>query len=260
MDDIIKPDDYSLASYYVEACFDNTILSNASCFFYVYNQQIFLVTNWHVVSGRDSNTLECLSKTGGIPNNLKVYVFEKTNSEVFYPGKVWKVPLFKNDTPLWIENTNNDNNSKVDVVVIPVTVPQEVKVFPINTLEEPFNESTSVCVKDEVFVIGFPFGIKCCDLPIWKRASIASEPLVNINDKPILYVDTTTKPGMSGSPVVYKERRSVALGGKNGFSRFFTKFIGVYSGRVYTENIYEAQLGIVWKASVIDELIKSKFS
>ena len=166
MDDIIKPDDYSLASYYVEACFDNTILSNASCFFYVYNQQIFLVTNWHVVSGRDSNTLECLSKTGGIPNNLKVYVFEKTNSEVFYPGKVWKVPLFKNDTPLWIENTNNDNNSKVDVVVIPVTVPQEVKVFPINTLEEPFNESTSVCVKDEVFVIGFPFGIKCCDLPI----------------------------------------------------------------------------------------------
>jgi hypothetical protein len=33
------------------------------------------------------------------------------------------------------------------------------------------------------------------------------------------------------------------------------KFIGVYSGRVQTDQPYEAQIGLVWDASFIDEII-----
>lgn len=33
------------------------------------------------------------------------------------------------------------------------------------------------------------------------------------------------------------------------------KFIGVYSGRVLMERPYEAQIGLVWDASIIEEII-----
>jgi hypothetical protein len=34
-----------------------------------------------------------------------------------------------------------------------------------------------------------------------------------------------------------------------------TRFIGVYSGRLPTEHPHEAQIGLVWGASFIDEII-----
>lgn len=39
--------------------------------------------------------------------------------------------------------------------------------------------------------------------PVWKRGSIASEPLFNINLGPAILVDAVTRRGMSGSPVLY---------------------------------------------------------
>ena len=37
--------------------------------------------------------------------------------------------------------------------------------------------------------------------PIWKRGSIASEPEIPIDGKPMFYIDTATRQGMSGAPV-----------------------------------------------------------
>ena len=34
-------------------------------------------------------------------------------------------------------------------------------------------------------------------------------------------------------------------------------FLGVYSGRLSSKDEFEAQLGIVWRASVIEEIIRS---
>ena len=34
-----------------------------------------------------------------------------------------------------------------------------------------------------------------------------------------------------------------------------TKFLGVYSGRVPVDHPHEAQIGLVWDASYIDEII-----
>ena len=65
---------------------------------------------------------------------------------------------------------------------------------------------------------------------------------------------------MSGSPVIYKERRQIGIGdGDPGtpnvkFSNNLMKFIGIYSGRI-GDDVMKAQLGIVWKSSVIDEII-----
>lgn len=42
--------------------------STATGFFYERNDQMFLITNWHNVSGRNPITGDCLSAHGGVPD------------------------------------------------------------------------------------------------------------------------------------------------------------------------------------------------
>jgi len=68
---------------------------------------------------------------------------------------------------------------------------------------------------------------------------------------------------MSGSPVVLLSRRPITLMGPSPtdpnarvMSRHRMKIVGVYSGRIGAKDrTMEAQLGIVWKMDVVDEII-----
>jgi hypothetical protein len=63
----------------------------------------------------------------------------------------------------------------------------------------------------EVFILGYPFEIKRPAFPVWKRASVASEPdLVRLVDDYIL-VDTASRPGMSSAPVIRQSRTNHLL-------------------------------------------------
>jgi len=58
-------------------------------------------------------------------------------------------------------------------------------------------------------VLGYPEGmIGPGRSPIWKRGSMASEPKYNWRDKPGFLIDTATRNGMSGAPVVARHRVS----------------------------------------------------
>lgn len=51
-------DQYSVASVPIEMFFGATLLSQGTAFFWQKEQQLFLVTNWHNVSGRRVGALE----------------------------------------------------------------------------------------------------------------------------------------------------------------------------------------------------------
>jgi len=163
------------------------------------------------------------------------------------------------ENQLWLEHPTF--KEQVDVVAIKVEIPPDKLVFDIEHFIEPFNDDTTIRIKDDLFIIGFPFGIKGGgELPIWKRASIASEPDINLENLPKMFVDTATRPGMSGSPVFYKEKRPVGIGeGDPGSGKKFSwnlmNFVGIYSGRIGADDELMAQLGVVWKSRVIDEII-----
>jgi hypothetical protein len=116
----------------------------------------------------------------------------------------------------------------------------------------------------DVFVLGFPRGMSGgAEFPIWKRGSIASEPGFDINNLPKMLIDTATREGMSGAPVYALSRPFSGLDDKdvNGkpkiFAGYAERFIGIYSGRIGSD-VFQAQLGIVWKPPVIDEIIEGK--
>jgi len=249
-------DNYSLASYYVEAKYNDDLLGNATCFFYKQETKFYLVTNWHVVTGKDPITNQILSPSGKTPNLLSVRIFINDKNNLI-GWKFYNVQLYDpEERPLWFEY--NKFKQRTDVIIIPIEIPDNLKVYCINEIEEPFNESTEALIGQDLFILGYPFGIsRGAGFPIWKRASVASEPYLDMDNLPKIYLDTASRPGMSGSPVVIKEKRTVTLinKGENVSSRYYTKFVGVYSGRIVAEDVFEAQLGILWKRKIIDEII-----
>jgi hypothetical protein len=162
--------------------------------------------------------------------------------------------------PVWLEHPKHGKAVDVVAILLPDYICAQYKIFPINeaNLDTQFNE----WVADDAFVIGYPFSERPLgQFPIWKRASIASEPNLDVDGLPKMYIDTATRPGLSGSPVVMQR---IGIHGGTGGVLTGTEiigrirnFIGVYSGRVGNDET-KAQLGIVWKARVIDEIIDAK--
>lgn len=240
-------------------------LGMATGFFYPYDDRLYLITNWHVVSGKNSETGKALDKNCLYPNNLNVTAF--TEEKTKRAGKStlvrtvideFSIELYDEDNnALWYEHPAH--NEKVDVVAIPVSPPERASTC--NKITDNQFRKFDLDPGMDVFVIGFPLGLTVHRvLPIWKRGSIASDPDIEEKGLPRFYVDTTTRQGMSGAPVIAEDRAS---GNRN--------FVGVYSGRIgagdiadkeqeqdLLDKVFLAQLGIVWKAEVIEEIIKAK--
>ncbi|WP_244846811.1 serine protease [Caballeronia sp. SL2Y3] len=72
----------------------------------------------------------------------------------------------------------------------------------------PLVSDISLGVGADLFIVGFPYGyIPIQPFPVYKRGTIASEPLLSHEDLPYFLIDANTAPGMSGSPVFAIEKR-----------------------------------------------------
>jgi hypothetical protein len=103
-------------------------------------------------------------------------------------------------------------------------------------------------------IIGFPFGDTGGGwLPIWVQGWVASEPEVDLYGLPLFLVDSRTRPGQSGSPVIaYSPGPPTALMGSVSMAgRPYERFVGVYSGRLNDES----DIGRVWKWKALVEAI-----
>lgn len=253
---IINPDYLSRTTQQLAIGFEETgtIFSTASGFIYKLNERTFLITNWHNVTGRHAETGETLSEHAGIPNFIYTYFRIKNGDGSSQRETIY---LYEDDEmtkPKWLVHPTY--KERVDVVAIELTTSDEFVYSPINSTRfdgvEPY-------VGDDCFVIGYPFEeFRYLGLPIWKKASIATEPSVNEDQLPKTLIDTATRPGLSGSPVIYRSNgvHNTKDGKLTSDSIIGTVcgFLGVYSGRIGKGEIH-AQLGIVWKKNVIDEII-----
>ncbi len=195
----------------------------------------------------------------------KARIVNPSNPKYFFTD-CFTIDLYDDDNyekPKWFVHPTHDYN--VDVIAIPFAnrceIPPLVRIFPINEYE--FDNDFEIEVSDDVFILGYPFDLTGGkELPIWKRGTISTEPILDLDNLPKFLVDTATRSGMSGSPVIMQ---------RNGFHRLNDKevtskdilgrirlFAGIYSGRIGAENNFETQLGIVWKQIVIEEIINGQ--
>lgn len=258
----IKPDRISLTTHHLHMCFKeiDIVLSSGTGFIYESEGDFYLITNWHNVSGKNPITGKCLSDSLAVPDMISTLF-----RDIEQPANCRResISLFHDSQmmePVWYEHP--EHSSKVDVVAIPVPkyISTKYKLFPINEIE--FDSEYNEEVADDVFVIGYPFSdTTYLQMPIWKKASIASEPDINIDGLPKVLIDTATRSGLSGSPAIMQR---IGIHGMVDGKVLPTttigrirRFLGVYSGRIGDDEL-KAQLGIIWKESVIEEIVISK--
>ncbi len=218
-------------------------LGTATAFVAAHADQHYLVTNWHVVAGRHPDDSKVLSHTGAVPDELVILHNVAGNLGQWFG---LQEPLYdRAGKPLWLEHPTHGR--RVDVVALPLTETAGAQLYPY----DPSNPGPGIVYgpSDDLSIIGFPFGITGGGaLGIWVQGTVATEPYIEFGGLPCLLVDSRTRSGQSGSPVIafrvggYQTAEGTVMGVGDA-----EQFVGVYSGRLNEES----DLGFVWKASAL---------
>lgn len=269
-------------------------LAVGSGFIYCRRNKFYLVTAWHNLSGRHSETLAPLHSKGGLPDNLIAWVAVSLTANDGELGQLVRMPVRFNidDATKTSYLIHKQGWPRVDVAVIPFDpcepLSQEAFLSTGDTreykmpldFEDPNgvksrivflrDESLSAhmlrdsnlrlqhTVGDSLFLLGFPAGIMDQSLaPIWKRATIATDPDAGWQRQKKFLVDSASRKGMSGGPALYYDKRGrIPVPPGSSFSIGSPTHIihGVYVGRI-GDSEFEAQVGVVWRKEIIDEII-----
>jgi hypothetical protein len=138
----INVDPLSARSLLLQLEVNGNSLGTATGFIVEQNQQPYLITNWHVLSGRNAETNESLSLTGALPDSVRIFHHDSSRLGTWI-AKVEK--LYKNDTPLWIDHEQGRN---IDVVALPLTeLGDEVRIYSLDLRLADVDMATSANLK-----------------------------------------------------------------------------------------------------------------
>lgn len=272
--------------------FGATVLSMGTGVLYKRGERYFIVTAWHNVTGRHPETMECLSDSLAVPDNIVATI------AISYSGNCSNrmpivLPLVGEERALFY--VRQKNWPRVDVVAIPFDptvahitdlssedgeiqtklrfIPKHApegglstEVNPVQNFLVPVEDVAckwlqTVEVTEELFIPGYPHNIQdYYAQPVWKRATIASSVQNGWNREPKFLVDSASKSGMSGSPVFYySPNGEVRVSGSTyRFNQDIAILAGIYVGRIGVTKEADPQIGTVWHQSVIDEIIDGK--
>lgn len=252
----------SFASCKIQLYSKSTELGVATGFFVETNNKKYLVSNWHVFSGRDNISDQTIHSTKThLPDEIKV-TFAQVIAGPSIPNGVSVNPhtvcCGLRDVGLkakWIQHPTMGR--KADMAALDCQFIQNLgEPFSLNKLE--LNPNLIAAVGGDVFIVGFPRGLANRGfLPVWKRGSIASEPSLYFNDEALFLIDSATREGLSGSPVYLVSDGALpdANGNINMGNGLMYKFLGIYSGRVRDNDPLAAQIGRVYYGDLLDELL-----
>ena len=275
---------YTQSPFQILTYDDRGLISTGTAFFYGLNEELFLITNWHNISGKHFLSKEKLGKR--CPTYIEAKFITYINSLQFTASS-HKIEIYEKSQPRWFEHPKL--GSTCDIIALPIEKPANVP----KDLHHPSNLISKIRIPvkpgNTCFVIGFPKSLSVgIGLPLWKSGFIASEPHydVTINGKistlgglvdglelPAIFIDTLTREGMSGSPVFasyfgnwdmtnpytdinpshpdFFKRDDIALGENR------MEFIGCYSGRIGKAE-EGAALGLCWKEETIKLICENK--
>lgn len=270
------------------------VLGVGSGVLYRRDSATFIVTAWHNVTGRHAETLKPLHKSGGLPDNLIAIISCRSYNEQGFEGTIrrgFTIPLEDGARTFYLQHPQGW--PRVDVVAIPINPEHPYdNELAIGTGEKvvmhmPMREKSNgpglgsdiFCIQDfeptealphgvtaanylslgsDLFILGYPKGI--VDMyyqPLWKRATVASSPSAGWQRQKKFLVDCASRQGMSGAPAVtHSSSGKLQIAGLTlMMGAPVTLFHGIYTNRVGGGTEFEAQIGSIWGAEVIPEII-----
>jgi len=238
----------SIQSLLIQMQFRETPISTGTAFVMQAPRCPVLITNRHNVTGCHPDTGQPLSSTGVVPDSIVIIHNRKDNLGEWVKRTE---PLYEGKTPRWKEHPTI--GKEVDFVALPLTQLDDVELYPYDVT----GTQIRIGPADIVSVIGFPFGLQAGgSLAVWATGFVASEPGINYLGLPVFLIDCRSRPGQSGSAVI-AYRNGGAIPMEDGSTAVITnpvwRLLGIYSGRINEQS----DLGIVWKAIAIEELVNT---
>ncbi len=268
---MVMPDHLSMITTPVQLVRDGEAIGDGTGFFWAVHQDkkaaLFVITNYHMLTGVEPGKPFAPSD-----DSLTFEVHTSTDD----PSKVSKVtlPLYTRDnTPVYLTSATVPT-ADVGILPLPASVWNGLTV---TCLDEGWARTDMLVLPTSLItVVGYPYRFRdeTNKLPIYKTGSIGSEPEYDFGGLPVFLVDVSAFKGMSGSPVFAVSRGGVhqRTGGAAvvGNAR---RFLGIFASIEVCEekqaveltaaipglavtHIESMQLGYVWKANVIIDILK----
>ncbi|MCJ1708045.1 serine protease [Microbacterium sp. VKM Ac-2923] len=251
----------------LEMWWEHQRLAVGSGFIATYGGENFLVTARHNLSGRDWPSNALMSEWSVEPDRVVMKMQVAAAGVLAWSDRAVRV-LGDDGAPLWYEHPTLGRGA--DIAVLPLEDDEQWFVDAFDIAKPDAEHEPMLSAGDDLFVVGFPRGFTpYVGLPIWTRASVASEPALDYDNRPMYLVDARTRKGHSGSPVVLRPGRGRTVRMRDG-SDHTTSIddswvAGLYSGRVRISGENEPgqadqacaappetlDIGLVWKTSAI---------
>ena len=166
-------------------------LTNATGFFYLHDEFLYLVTSRHVVIS------EAVQHR---PDRLQVSLH--SNAANLQERIELSVPLYLDGVPQWYQHPSR---STADVVAVSVNDPHVLSRYCIDTFcrNDILKREQALRLGQDVLIVGFPLGFhdRLHNLPIVRSATVASSFSHPFNGEPYFLTDARLHRGMSGSPI-----------------------------------------------------------
>lgn len=208
-----------LAVAHVATYQQNQPLTNATGFYFQRGEQLFLITNRHVV---------CDEANDHVPSRLTITLHSNPDNLAEFTD--FSIPLY-DDKKQRIWREVQDATSLVDVVAIPL----EAHNFPKHTLYKAFTDEHLASDLEEievgcsVRVVGYPLNFQDTlhNLPVMRHAIIASSFSLRFKGYGYFLTDSLLHRGSSGSPIVLRVDKRMS-----GREHFPWLLLGIHSARL----------------------------
>lgn len=233
---------------FVEQVKGGSAIGSATGFFYTRGDDLFLVTNGHVVRDEEK---------GILPDLLRLRLHRDPN-DLTNNGD-YDVALYAEGQPLW---KTPPAHPGADVALLRLNRAEMTSTFFIKALSAGnfLPERYVLHPGEDIFVMGYPLGFydDRHNLPVFRNAMIASVHGVPFKGLPLFLTDANLHPGTSGSPVITKPK-STWVDGK-GKTHLVTGtvyyLIGIHSGTWEPRGV-PIGLGAAWYVTLIEDTAAS---
>jgi S1-C subfamily serine protease len=217
-------------------------LTSASGFFFQRDGRLYLVTSRHVFHDEAS---------GHWPDRIEIEIH--TNADDLAKSTGFSIPLYRDQQGLWKDA--EDSGGAVDVAALEI----DQGALPASTVFRAFTPDDIIAAGERVpigatlLAVGYPMGFEDTlhHLPVARHATLASSFGLRFKGKGYFLVDARTHRGISGAPVVMRDKAMPDDGAALGW-----KLLGIHSARLESgtrDPALDETLGLnsIWYADVL---------
>lgn len=225
---------------------DGQTLANATGFFYLHNDFLYLITARHIVTNEAAQY---------VPDRLQVSLHCNSLNPQLRANL--SIPLYKNGVPQWYQHPQL--SADVDIIAVPINDPHVLNNHLLVTFccDDIVDTDELMPLGQDVRILGYPLGFHDTlhNLPIVRTAAIASSFAHPFKGESYFLTDARLHRGMSGSPVIYFQEESRLRGAT-------WRLLGIHSSSLDVSDRDPVQdrpldLNTAWYASLLPKILPS---